>query len=81
MSVETRKPPNRRVAARAGRWVRKNMLMDQRKLDVVKRELNLSTETEAVDAALDEIAFRCELVQGIRALRRAGGLTEVFDER
>jgi hypothetical protein len=50
------------------------MLMDQRKLDAVKQELNVSTETEAVDAALDEIAFRRELVDGIRRLRRAGGL-------
>ncbi|MEO5820515.1 MAG: hypothetical protein ABIT71_08410 [Vicinamibacteraceae bacterium] len=48
--------------------------MDQRKLDAVKQELNVSTETEAVDAALDEIAFRRELVGGIRRLRRAGGL-------
>jgi len=81
MSVETRKAPNKRAGTRPGRWVRKNMLMDQRKLDVVKRELNVSTETEAVDAALDEIAFRRELVRGIRSLRQAGGLTEVFDER
>jgi hypothetical protein len=81
MGAATRKSPKRRMSARSGRWVRKNMLMDQRKLDVVKRELNVSTETEAVDAALDEIAFRSELMHGIAALRRAGGLSKIFDRR
>jgi hypothetical protein len=74
MAVQRRKVTRPRAAGRASNWVRKNMLMDQRKLDAVKQELNVSTETEAVDAALDEIAFRRELVEGIRRLRRAGGL-------
>ena len=62
-------------------WVRKNILMDQKKLDAVRRILKAPTETEAVNAALDEIAFRHGLVNGVRALRRAGGLTDLFDER
>jgi len=62
-------------------WVRKNMLMDQKKLDAVKRMLNVATETEAVDAALEEVAFRKGLVTGMQALRRAGGLADLFDER
>ena len=62
-------------------WVRKNMLIDQRKLDAVKRLLKATTETEAVDAALEEIAFQRGLVDGIGALRRAGGLADLFDER
>lgn len=57
------------------------MLMDQKKLDEVKRVLKASTETEAIDAALDEIAFRHGLVEGMRALKRAGGLADLFDER
>lgn len=57
------------------------MLMDQRKLDEVKRVLKAPTETEAVDAALDEIAFRHGLGEGMRALKRAGGLADLFDER
>lgn len=57
------------------------MLMDQKKLDEVKRVLKASTETEAIDAALDEIAFRHGLVGGMRALKRAGGLADLFDER
>ena len=34
------------------------MLMDQKKLDEAKRVLKTATETETIDAALDEIAFR-----------------------
>jgi hypothetical protein len=57
------------------------MLMDQKKLDEVKRVLKASTETEAVDAALEEIAFRRGLAAGMRALKQAGGLADLFDER
>lgn len=82
-TAATRRRPSRRGprAARAPRWVRKNMLMDQTKLDVVKRVLNAPTETEAIDAALDEIAFRHGLVEGMSALKRVGGLADLFDER
>ena len=80
--------PRRRPSARgprsvreASKWVRKNMLMDQKKLDEVKRVLKTPTETEAVDAALEEIAFQHGLVEGMRALNQAGGLADLFDER
>jgi hypothetical protein len=49
------------------------MLIDQKKLDEVKRLLKVSTETQAVDAALEEVAFRHGLVEGMRALKRSGG--------
>jgi hypothetical protein len=55
--------------------------MDQRKLDAVKRLLHAPTETAAINAALDEVAFRHGLMGGVRALRRAGGLVDLFDER
>jgi hypothetical protein len=57
------------------------MLIDQRKLDRVKRLLRARTETEAVDAALEEIAFRRGVMAGVAALREAGGLADLFDER
>lgn len=54
--------------------------MDQRKLDAARRTLGVSTETEAVDVALDLVAFRDELVRGIAAVRRAGGVQDVFEK-
>ena len=61
-------------------WVRKNLHIDQRKLDVARKALGVKTETETVDAALDAIAFRKEISEGVRRLRAAGGLKE-SDER
>lgn len=53
---------------------RKNMLMDQRKLDAAKTALGALTETAAVDAALDLVVFRAEVFRGLDALAAAGGL-------
>jgi hypothetical protein len=55
--------------------------MDQRKLDVARRALGVDTETEAIDQALDFIAFRYELGAGFAAVRRSGGVDDVFDRR
>ena len=54
--------------------IRKNMLMDQRKLDAAKSELGVDTETAAVDAALDLVVFRREVIQGLERLAAVGGL-------
>ena len=43
--------------------------MDQRKLDVARRALGVDTETEAIDQALDLVAFREELARGFAAVR------------
>lgn len=53
---------------------RKNMLIDQRKLDAAKAALGAETETAAVDAALDLVVFRAEVFRGLEALAAAGGL-------
>jgi len=55
--------------------------MDQRKLDVVRRVLGVETETEAINQALDLVAFREELATGFRAVRRSGGVDNVLDRR
>jgi len=55
--------------------------MDQQKLDAARRALGVKTETEAIDLALDFVAFRRELAEGISAIRRAGGIDDVFDGR
>jgi hypothetical protein len=65
---------------RAG-WVRKNVVMDQRKLDVARRTLGVDTETEAIDQALDFVAFREELAKGFTAVRRSGGIDDVLERR
>jgi Arc/MetJ family transcription regulator len=61
-------------------WVRKNLHIDQRKLDAARKILGLTTETEAVDAALDAIALRKQLASGIRRARAAGGLRDIYEE-
>ena len=63
--------------ARAG-WVRKNVVMDQRKLDAARRALGVETETEAIDQALDFVTFRDELARGFTAVRRSGGVDDVL---
>jgi len=40
----------------------------------------VKTETEAVDAALDAIAFRQEISEGMRRLRAAGGLKDIYQD-
>ena len=62
-------------------WVRKNVVMDQRKLDVARRALGVDTETEAIDQALDFVAFREELAKGFAAVRRSGGVEDVVEGR
>jgi hypothetical protein len=45
---------------------RKNVRIDQRKLDLAKKALGTQTETETIEKALDEIVFRQELLEGLR---------------
>ena len=62
-------------------WVRKNVAMDQRKLDAARRALGVVTETEAIDQALDFVTFGEELAKGIAAVRRSGGVDDVLEGR
>ena len=55
------KTGRKRSRGRGEGWVRKNVVMDQRKLDTARRLLGVETETEAIDVALDLVAFRREL--------------------
>ena len=70
-----------RGSSRRAGWVRKNVIMDQRKLDVARRALGVDTETEAIDQALDFVAFREELANGFAGVRRSGGVGDVFERR
>jgi len=71
----------RRGSSRRPGWVRKNVVMDQRKLDIARRALGVDTETEAIDQALDFVVFREELAKGFAAVRRSGGVKDVVDGR
>ena len=70
----------KRSRGRGEGWVRKNVIMDQRKLDAARRALGVGTETEAIDLALDLVVFRRALVRGIAAVRRAGGIEDVLEK-
>jgi hypothetical protein len=81
ITKRSRNGARRRASSRRAGWVRKNVAMDQRKLDVVRRVLGVETETEAINQALDLVAFREELATGFRAVRRGGGVDNVLDRR
>ena len=70
-----------RASGRRAGWVRKNVVMDQRKLDVARHALGVNTETEAIDQALDFVAFREELTEGFATIRRSGGVEDVIEKR
>ena len=77
------KRPVSRVSERAPERpirVRKNMDMDQAKLDAARRFFGARTETEAVDAALDLAAFQAEVAAAIDRMVKAGGVTNIFGD-
>ena len=77
----TTMPVGRPGPSRRAGWVRKNMAMDQRKLDAARRALGVETETEAIDQALDLVSFGRELAKGFATVRRIGGIEDVGEGR
>ena len=80
----TRRRAPRRSKAVSRRFIRrKNLLLDQAKIDRARRLFNAATETEAIhralDAAADLEAFRRELDHGFDALVGTGGFVDVLD--
>lgn len=57
---------------------RKNLNIDQAKLDRVRELLGSRSETEAIDQALDMLLFREELLAGIAAIGGTGGVDDPF---
>jgi hypothetical protein len=76
-AIVTKRSPTggrRRASGRRAGWVRKNVVMDQRKLDVARRVRWVSTQRRRqLDQALDFVAFGEELTKGFAAVRRSGG--------
>jgi len=60
---------------------RKNILVDQRKLDAAKTALVALTETATIDAALDLVVFRTEVFRALDRVAAAGGFAPVGRSR
>jgi hypothetical protein len=58
---------------------RKNLNIDQAKLDRVRKLLGARTETEAVDQALSALLLREEVLAGVRRIAGSGGIRNVFE--
>ena len=52
---------------------RKNILVDQRKLDAAKTALGALTETATIDTALDLVVFRIEVFSALDRVAADGG--------
>jgi hypothetical protein len=73
--------PVKSSAGRSGSWIRrKNVNIDQRKLDRVREILGAESETEAIDQALSMLLLRDELLEGIARIAGTGGVTNVFED-
>jgi hypothetical protein len=76
--ARTAKGPKRRGGES---WIRrKNVNIDQSKLDRVKELLNAGSETEAIDQALSMLLLREELLEGIEKIGGTGGVTNYFED-
>jgi hypothetical protein len=62
------------------RIIRKNMRISQEKLDRAREILGTKTETETVDAALDMIAFRKEVLEGVRRIAGSNSMRDIYAE-
>jgi Arc/MetJ family transcription regulator len=60
--------------------VRKNMRLRQDLIDRAKRILGTSTETETVEQALELVAFRKEVSEGIRKIGGSGSRRDLYAE-
>jgi hypothetical protein len=64
---------------------RKNLILDQGKIDRAKRILGAATETEAINRALDAVQemarFRAETDKGLDLLLGHGGFVDEFSPR
>jgi hypothetical protein len=61
---------------------RKNLILDQAKIDRAKQILGATTETEAIHRALDTVhelaRFRAEMENGLDGLLGRGGFVDPF---
>jgi hypothetical protein len=57
---------------------RKNYYLDERKIKKAKAILKAGTETQAIDAALDLVVFRKEILDSLEKVAGKGGVEKIF---
>jgi hypothetical protein len=57
---------------------RKNYYLDENKIRRVRTILGTKTETEAIDAALNLVVFRREILKSLEKVAGKGGVEKVF---
>jgi len=57
---------------------RKNYYLDEKKIRRVRAIPGTNTETEAIDAALNLVVFRKELLKSLEKVAGKGGVEKVF---
>ena len=60
--------------------VRKNLRLTQAKIDRAKKILGTRTETETIEQALDLVAFKKEVLEGISRQAGSKSVRDIFDE-
>ena len=60
--------------------IRKNMRLRQDLIDRAKRILGTKTETETVEQALEMVAFREEVVEGIERIAGSDAIRDIYEE-
>ena len=60
--------------------VRKNMRLRQELIDRARRILGTDTETETVEQALELVAFRKEVSDGIRRIAGSKSMRDIYVE-
>lgn len=66
--------------ATKARKVRKNLRLTQAKVDRAKRILGTETETETIEQALDLVAFRQDVIDGVRRLAGSRSMADVLGD-
>ena len=57
---------------------RKNFYLDQKKIVRAKKILGTRTETETIDAALDLVIFRRDILRSLQKVAGKGGVEKIF---
>ena len=65
---------------KVAKTVRKNMRLRQDLLDRARRILGTKTETETVEQALELVAFRKEVTEGILRIGGSGSFRDIYGE-